>query len=88
MMYLTITDFIEPTAVTAANRLTLTNNNVLRLPRHAGKLRVVAGVAWVSAAGRDHIIGAGEGLSLTVNRDAAIVTAVGKNPLVIEVTGR
>ena len=87
-MYLTITDFIEPTAATAANRLTLTNPNVLRLPRTVGKMRVISGVAWVSAAGRDHIVGAGEGLSLAMSRDAAIVTAVGKNPLVIEVAGR
>jgi len=86
-MYLTITDFIEPT-VTVANRLTLTQNNVLRLPRAVGKVRVVSGVAWVSTGGRDHIIGAGEGLSLAMDRDAAIVTAVGKNPLVIEVASR
>ncbi len=87
-MYLTITDFIESAAAPTANRLTLTKDNVLRLPRTAGKIRVVSGIAWVSAGGHDHIIGTGEGLSLAMNRDAAIVTAVGKNPLVIEVMGR
>lgn len=71
-----------------ALRLVLYSGETYRVDRSSAGLRVRDGAAWVTFAGRDAILGRGEELLLEKARDFAVISALGRSPLVLEVLGR
>jgi hypothetical protein len=66
-------------------RLALIRGEILRAPRHASRLSILSGTAWVSNRGKDYLIGRGEKLPLeTSHVDPALISAVGETPLFLE----
>ena len=59
-------------------RIVLLPGELLRVPRKHRALRVVAGEAWISLAGADHTLRAGETLPLPRTRHEALVSAEGQ----------
>ncbi len=69
-------------------RLTLVRHNeVFRLPVAGRSIEVVAGTAWVTVNGRDIFLASREKLWLPSRRDAALISALGRNPLILEIFG-
>ena len=68
-------------------RLMLRHNEVFRLPAASRGIEVVAGIAWVTVNGRDIFLVSGERLWLSFRRDAALISALGRTPLILEVLG-
>lgn len=68
-------------------RLMVYHNELFRLPRAGRGLAVVAGTAWVTVNGRDIFLAGGERLWLPARRDAALISALGRTPLILEVFG-
>jgi hypothetical protein len=68
-------------------RLMLGRNEVFRLPVVSRSIEVVAGTAWVTVNGRDIFLASREKLWLPSRRDAALISALGRNPLILEVFG-
>ncbi|GEM_PF-3026010 len=67
--------------------LTLGKNEVFRVPSTHRALQVVSGVAWISLAGGDFILTQGDRLSTTAIGDFALISGLGRIPLVLEVWG-
>lgn len=55
-----------------------------RVPRSCRAVRVRAGMAWLTHAGRDIVLGEGESADLDGKRDIAVVSSVSELPLVLE----
>jgi hypothetical protein len=70
-----------------AHRLVLSKGELYRLPAPSQVLRVLSGTAWVTLAGQDIFLEAGEKRAFTVNGDIALVSALGRAPLTLEVGG-
>jgi hypothetical protein len=68
-------------------RLALYANEVARLPETCRGVTVREGQAWVTVAGQDRILGAGDHAAFEPDRYPAIVTALGGTPLILEVLG-
>jgi len=68
-------------------RLMLRYNELFRLPAASRGLAVVAGTAWVTVNGQDIFLACGERLWLPSPRDAALISALGRTPLILEVFG-
>ena len=68
-------------------RLMLRHNEVLRLPAASRGIAVVVGIAWVTVNGRDIFLASGERLWLPSRRDSVLISALGRNPLILEVFG-
>jgi hypothetical protein len=68
-------------------RLALYPDEVFRLPPNSRELRVVTGRAWVTHAGQDVVLGRGEAASVAPGRDLAVLSALGRWPLIVEVLG-
>ena len=68
-------------------RLILRYNEVLRLPAASRGIEVVAGTAWVTVNGQDIFLASRERLWLSSRRDAVLVSALGRNPVILEVFG-
>jgi hypothetical protein len=68
-------------------RLMLGRNEVFRLPATSRGIEVVAGTAWVTVNGRDIFLTSRERLWLPSRRDSALISALGRNPLILEVFG-
>jgi hypothetical protein len=66
----------------------LCKGDVYRVPETSQEIRVKSGSAWISWDGEDIVLGRGESLSLLPRKDAAVVSAVGHWPLVLEVPVR
>jgi hypothetical protein len=66
----------------------LSKGDVYRVPESSQEIRVKSGSAWVSWHGEDIVLDRGESLSLLPRTDTAVVSAVGKWPLVLEVPVR
>ena len=60
-----------------AFRIVLQPGEVLRIPRKAWTLRVRMGDAWVSHAGLDHTLRAGDTLTIARTRHPAVISAEG-----------
>lgn len=67
--------------------LTLEKGEVFRVPQTHRALQVVSGVAWVSLAGGDFILTQGDRLSVPTIKDFALISGLGRIPLVLEVCG-
>lgn len=65
-------------------RLTLAQGETFRIPVACQELQVLSGVAWISVAGKDLILSAGETVSLEANNDIAVLSALGEEPLWLE----
>jgi len=68
-------------------RLTLYSGEVYKAPRGCMAVRVRTGMAWVTQGGADIILEAGRGADLPAGKDFALVSALGRRPLVVEVLG-
>ena len=68
-------------------RVMLRHNELFRLPAASPGIEVVAGAAWVTVNGQDIFLASGERLWLSSHRDAVLVSALGRNPVILEVFG-
>jgi hypothetical protein len=78
---------MKPAALPVRLRVVLYDREVLRLPFGSQGLRVRSGRAWLTLAGKDVILPSGETLRLAPRQETAIVSALGKAPLVLEILG-
>jgi len=70
----------------AQQQLTFVRGQTHRLPKTMRSIRVVAGCAWVTFNGEDLILIPGDSATFS-GKDYPVLTAMGRNPLVIEVPG-
>ncbi len=68
-------------------RLMLRHNEVFRLPVASRGIEVVAGIAWVTLNGRDIFLASRERLLLPSRRDSVLISALGRNSLILEIFG-
>jgi hypothetical protein len=68
-------------------RLMLRHNEVSRLPVTSRSIEVVTGTAWVTVNGRDIFVTSKERLLLPSHKDSVLISALGRNPLILEVFG-
>lgn len=68
-------------------RLMLRHNEVLRLPPAGQELQVISGVAWVTVSGRDIFLASGERFRLPSRGDTTLISALGRQSLILEVFG-
>ncbi len=68
-------------------RLMLLKGEVQRVESNYRGLRVRSGRAWVTLQGKDLVLNRGDEIALEGPRDAAVVSAVGHTPLIIELLG-
>lgn len=61
-----------------AFRIVMQPGEVLQIPRTAWTLRVLTGDAWVSHAGLDHTLRAGDSLAIARTRHPAVISAEGR----------
>ncbi len=59
-------------------------DGIYRAPNGVRMLRVLAGCAWVSLGGIDHILTPGEQLTIPPSAGTAVVSALGDNTLIME----
>ncbi len=69
-------------------RLVLYRGEVYRVPPTGQGVRVLKGRAWATYGGEDILLTRGEEMDLASGRGAALVSAVGCAPLILEVLGR
>lgn len=65
-------------------RIILYKNEVYRLRRVNQQIRVLSGIAWVTAAGEDIILAQEEKINIH-SSDIVVVSPLGKPPLVLEI---
>jgi hypothetical protein len=68
-----------------ALRLVLYRGEVYRFPPAGRGLRIVKGRAWVSYGGEDIVLARGDETRLAASQGFALVSAVGRAPLILEV---
>ena len=68
-------------------RVMLLQGEIQRVASNYRGLRVRSGRAWVTVNGRDLVLKRCEEIALDTRRDAAVVSALGRAPLVIELLG-
>ncbi len=80
-------ELVSPSA-DVAMRLVLYRGEVYRFPPAGRGLRIVKGRAWISYAGEDIVLGRGDETCLTSSQGFALVSAVGRTPLILEVVSQ
>ncbi len=65
-------------------RIVLLPGEVLRMPRSRARLRVLSGAAWLSRAGTDTVLSEGQCATVPATRDAAVISGLGVQPLMVE----
>jgi len=68
-----------------ALRLVLYRGEIYRFPPTGRGLRILKGQAWVSYAGEDILLTRGDATCLASSQGFALVSAVGRTPLILEV---
>jgi hypothetical protein len=68
-------------------RIMLLQGEVQRIGANYRGMRVRSGRAWVTVNGRDLVLKRCEEITLEMRQDAAVVSALGQAPLVIELLG-
>jgi len=68
-------------------RVMLLQGEIHRVESNYRGLRVRSGRAWVTVNGRDLVLQRCEEIALGMRHDAAVVSALGRAPLVIELLG-
>ncbi len=71
----------------ALMRVMLVNRETYRVSSKYQGLRVRSGRAWITLSGRDLVLKRGEEIALAVRDDFAVVSALGRTPVVIELLG-
>jgi hypothetical protein len=66
-------------------RVVLVQGEVLRLPRSRTSVRALAGRAWITRCGEDILLEAGQAMTATADSDCVVVSALGSQPLLLEV---
>lgn len=66
-------------------RVVLVQGEALRLPRSRTSIRVLAGSAWITQCGEDLFLRAGQAMTAAAGADCAVVSALGVQPLLLEV---
>lgn len=66
-------------------RLAVYPGEVYRLPEAGQRVRIVNGQAWLSAQGRDIVLGTNEQIVLNSSTEAALVSPLTEAPVVLEV---
>ncbi len=66
-------------------RIALLYGEQLRIPSSSEWLRILAGKAWVSFAGEDHVLEEGEELRLPRAKGGAVISPLGRGSLFFEV---
>jgi hypothetical protein len=69
-------------------RLVLYRGEVYRVPPAGQGVRILRGRAWVTYGGQDILLTRGDETHFASGQDAALVSAVGCAPLVLEVEGQ
>jgi hypothetical protein len=64
---------------------TIEKGEVFRISSTCQEIQVLSGVAWLTAAGKDIILSAGEKTSLLSNEDSVLLSALGNVPLTLEI---
>jgi hypothetical protein len=77
-------EFVSRSA-NVALRLVLYRGDVYRFPPGGRGLRILRGRAWVTYSGEDMFLARGDEACLVPNRGFALVSAVGRTPLILEV---
>ena len=72
----------------ASRRIRVTEDEARLLPQDARAIRVFSGGAWVSHRGQDFVLREGQTLSLCDDHDGAVVTSIGRQPVVLEFLGQ
>lgn len=76
----TVRSLTEP----APLRIVLYRGETLRVPRAIAGVQVLSGTAWLTVPGKDSVLCAGERLDLCNCRGSAVLSAVGGEPLLIQ----
>lgn len=63
---------------------TLQKGELFRLPSACREIKVLSGVAWITVAGEDIILICGKQVTLALNKDEALVSAINDAPLILE----
>lgn len=66
-------------------RFILENDEVFRINYFYSEFQVLSGVAWVTIEGKDLILHSGERLKFESKRTVALISALGKQQLIVEV---
>lgn len=66
-------------------KFTLLAGEIFRIPAICQEVRVLSGSAWISVEQQDIILNPGEKALLTSNKGLAILSALGKVPLTLEI---
>ncbi len=77
-------DNTPPFTVTTLMRLMLMQRETYRVARGQRGLRVRSGQAWVTQNGLDLVLKRGDEIAVEAKHDFAVVSALGRAPLVIE----
>lgn len=64
---------------------TLQTGEVFTIPSACYELQVISGAAWISVAGKDILVTAGERVALPLDKEPALVSALGDSALRLEV---
>ncbi len=80
-------ELVSPSADVAL-RLVLYRGEVYRFPPAGRGLRIVKGRAWGSYGGEDIVLSRGDETCLAPSQGFALVSAVGRTPLILEVVGQ
>jgi hypothetical protein len=77
---------IAPAAPIEIQWLNLEPNEVQTLPRKYQKIRVIAGIAWITFRGEDFTLFSGDTFLVTPSRVTAVISGLGRLPLTYEVS--
>lgn len=66
-------------------QFTLTKGEVFRIPSTCQTVHILSGIAWLTLAGEDIILTAGEKVSLGSNQGMALLSALDEVPLLLEI---
>jgi hypothetical protein len=66
-------------------RFILENGEVFRINHFYSEFQVLSGVAWVTIEGKDLILCSGEKLKFESKKAVALISALGKQQLIVEV---
>lgn len=64
---------------------TLQTGEVFKIPSACYELQVLSGAAWISVAGKDIIVTTGEKVALPLQKESALVSALGNSALSLKV---
>jgi hypothetical protein len=66
-------------------RLVLYKGEIFHLPGACQEIRILSGSGWLTRAGRDIILRAGERASIPASTDSVLISGLGQSPLIFEV---